>query len=87
MAGLHPFSTETLLGWERSGVSTMALSYGTLNLNQARFVSVRTAASLDSTSLTTNEMAFQIVAGSVATLAIRSGGTIYYFASSASTKG
>lgn len=83
----YAYQSEVSLGWYRSGVSTVALSYGSLNLNQARLISIRTAASLDSTSLVTNEMAFQIVAGSVATLAIRSGGTIYYFASSASTKG
>lgn len=87
LAPAYGYSSESSLGLFRSGVSTLALSYGSLNLNQARLVSIRTAASLDSTSLATNEMAFQIVAGSVATLAIRSGGTIYFFASSASTKG
>lgn len=81
------FSSEVSLGLYRSGVSTVALSYGSFNLNQARLVSMRTAASLDSTTLAVNEAAFTIVAGSAAQLAIRSGGTIYYFASSSSTKG
>lgn len=81
------FSSEASLGLYRSGTSTLALSYGSFNLNQARLVSMRTAASLDSTTLAVNEAAFTIVAGSAAQLAIRSGGTVYYFASSSSTKG
>lgn len=31
----HAFSSETSLGWYRSGVSTIALSYGTINLTAA----------------------------------------------------
>lgn len=61
-------------------------SYGSLNLKQARLVSMRTAASLDSTTLAVNELAFMIT-GSAATMALRSAGTVWYFASSFSTKG
>ncbi len=81
------FASEQSLGLYRSGASTLALSYGSFNLRQSRLVSVRTTGSLDSTTLATDEMAFTIIAGSAATLAIRSGGTIYYFTSSSSTKG
>jgi len=49
-------------------------------------LSVRTAASLDSTNLLANEVAFQVNA-SGASLALRSGGTVWYFGSSLSTKG
>lgn len=48
--------------------------------------SAQTVASLDSTNLSVNEVAFAIGGASGASLAIRSGSTIYYFASSASTK-
>lgn len=67
--------------------ATMTFSTATLNLGQSRLVSVRTAASLDSTTLRTDEVAFTIAGASGASLAIRSGGTIWYFSSSASTKG
>lgn len=82
----YGFSSESSLGWYRSGVSTVALSYGSFNMNQGRLVSVRTTASLDSTSLAVNEMAFSVVQASGASLAIRSGSTIWYFSSSASTR-
>lgn len=61
-------------------------SRGTVDLQQSRLVSMRTAASLDSTTLQTNECAFAFNA-SGASFAIKSGGTVYYFTSSASTKG
>lgn len=81
------FGSEVSLGWYRSGVSTMALSYGSFNLNQARFVSIRTQGSLDSTTLAQGELAVSIAVASGASLALRSGTTIYYWTSSASTKG
>lgn len=84
------FSSESSLGFYRSGVSTIAQSTGTLNLalNGVR-LSMRTvaAASLDSTTLAVNEVAFSIGGASGASLAIRSGGTVWYFGSSLSTKG
>lgn len=67
--------------------SGLSLGSGlTFNFNKGRVVSVRTAASLDSTTLATDECAFSFNA-SGSSLAIRSGGTIWYFTSSASTKG
>lgn len=73
---------------ETDVVRMQLYSRGTLDLQQTRLVSVRTTASLDSTTLMANEMAFSIIPGSSgASLAIRSAGTIYYFSSSNSTKG
>lgn len=73
----------TLLGTNHS----VNYSYGTLNLatNGVR-LSVRTQSSLNSTNLLANELAFSLNA-SGATAALRSGGTVWYFSSSASTLG
>ena len=62
-------------------------SSGTLSLNQNRLVSMRTTASLDSTSLAVNEFAIANPAVSGATLAIRINGVIYLFNSSGTTVG
>ena len=83
----YPLPSEASLGFYRSVASTVALSYGTLDLTAAK-VSVRTTgASLNSTNVGVNELAIFVGGTSGATLALRSGGTIYYFASSASTVG
>lgn len=79
------FSSESSLGWYRSATSTMALSYGTLNLNQVRLSSVRTIASLGSSGNGNDKEAWLTVGLSVTTLNVRSGNTTYYFASSANT--
>lgn len=85
----YAFLSEASLGFYRSAASTINQSYGTFNLasNSVR-LSVRTvaAASLDSTTLAVNEMAFSVAGASGASLAIRSGSTIWYFSSSLSTK-
>lgn len=81
----YAFSSESSLGWWRSGASTMALSFGTLNLAQGRLVSVRTQTSLASSgNIVPNEWAV-VVGVSAATLAIRSGVTTYLWTSSATT--
>lgn len=83
--GIYHFSDNSL-GWFSSGAATIALSYGTFNLNQGKLVSLRTVgASLDSTNMAKGEAAFTII-GSGASLAIQSGSTIFYFLSSTSTK-
>lgn len=79
-ASSHIFRSDT------DAVRFRVYSRGTVDLQQSRLISTRTAASLDSTTLMTDEMAFSLNA-SGASLAIRSGGTIWYFTSSASTKG
>lgn len=79
------FSSESSLGWYRSAASTMALSYGTLNLRQGRLVSVRTQASLASTGNVVDSEWAVVVGVSAATLAIRSGQTTYLWTSSATT--
>lgn len=64
-------------------------STGTLNLQQGRLLSVRTIAaggSATSANMVNDELCFQFNA-SGASLAIRSGGTVWYFSSSLSTKG
>ena len=85
----YTFQSEVSLGWYRSGVSTMAPSYGTLNLasNSVR-LSIRTVAmaSLTSANVAVNELVFAIGA-SGSSLALRSGGTMWYPNSSLSTVG
>lgn len=82
-------SSESSLGFYRSGVSTLAPSYGTIDLasNSVR-LSIRTLAmaSLTSANVAVNEMVFAIGA-SGSSLAFRSGGTMWYPNSSLSTKG
>lgn len=88
----YQFVSEASLGWYRSGVSTMALSYGTLNVNQARTVSMRTLAasaitvSAANTNVAVNEVVFTVGGASGASLAIHSGGTVYIFDSVSSAK-
>lgn len=74
--------------WSPTAIDSLSTQsfQGTLNMANAR-LSVRTAASLDSLNLVGPEIAFSVGGASGASLAIRSGSTIYYFASSASTKG
>lgn len=59
---------------------------GSSNTGWWPLASLRTATSLDSTTLLVNDAALSLHA-SGASLAIRSGGTIWYFTSSMSTKG
>ena len=82
------YRSEQSLGWYRSAASTMALSYGTFSLNQARLVSVRTNAANSGlfTTLAANE--FSIGVGiSNATLMFRSGNTAYVWGTSSTTTG
>jgi len=84
----YGFASEQSLGLYRSAASTMALSYGTFHLNQARLTSIRTmATSLASTSMLTDEMAFFVGGASGATLGLRVNGIVYLFNSSSTTKG
>jgi hypothetical protein len=77
--------SERSLGFWQSGVSTMALSYGTFNLNQARLVSIRTA---DPANAISNAAANEIYVGvgvSNATLWFKSGNTVFQWATSSTT--
>lgn len=86
-------SSESSLGWYRPGQATMAPSYGTLDLapNAVR-LSMRTlaassvTASAAQTNVQPNEVVFTIGGASGASLAIMSGGTLYYFNSAGSAK-
>jgi pectate lyase-like protein len=82
------WNSDLSLGFYRSGASTIAQSFGTLNLatNSVR-LSMRTVASFNSTTMSVNEVVFAVGGASGVSLGIRSGGTIYYFESSVSTKG
>lgn len=82
------FVSDLSVGFYRSGVSTIAISTGTFNLatNSVR-LSMRTVASFNSTTMSVNEVVFAVGGASGVSLGIRSGGTIYYFESSTSTKG
>lgn len=85
----YSFSDDSL-GFYQSGTSTVALSYGTFNLNQTRLVSVRTLAASNitaaggNTAVATDEVGFVVGGASGASLFIKSGGTIYLFNSAAS---
>ena len=83
----HAFSSETSLGWYNSGSSAMALSYGTLNLNQAFLSSLKTAASVSSASLGANAWAIANPGVSGASICININGVMYIFNSSATTIG
>lgn len=73
------FSNEDTLGWYRSAASTMALSYGSLNLRGAA-LSLRTTNSAGSTSALTNgELCLVAVSATSAQIAWRSGNTTYLF--------
>lgn len=86
---IYSFSDDSL-GFFQSGVSTIAQSYGSFNLNQSRLVSVRTIATSNITAaggnvqIATDEVGFTVGGASGATLFIKSGGTIYLFNSAAS---
>lgn len=86
----YSFSDDSL-GFYQSGVSTIAVSYGTLNLaTQAVRLSMRTLAASNitaaggNTAVAVDEVGFVIGGASGATLFIKSGGTIYLFNSAAS---
>lgn len=72
------FESERSLGIYRSAASTLAFSYGTVNLNNAILSSLRTT-NASGTSATVNDKELRIVAVSVssAQLAFRSGNTTY----------
>lgn len=85
------FGSEASLGLYRSGVSTLALSYGTLNLaTQGVRLSMRTLAassitvSAAATNVAVDEVVLTIGGASGASLAVRSGGTVYIFNSALS---
>lgn len=59
----------------------------TFHFNQGRFIGLRVQPSHDSTTLYADEFAASVAAGATPQLALRSGGTVYYFASSSSTVG
>lgn len=88
----YAFDSDESLGWYRSGVSTIAASYGTLNLaTQGVRLSIRTiaasalTASAANTNVAVNECVFTVSA-SGASFAINSGGTTWVFNSDASAK-
>lgn len=83
------FSSASSFGFYNSGTATVAVSGGTLNLatNTVR-LSMRTlGASASSTNMSVDEVLFSINGASGASLAVRSGGTIWIFNSSVSTVG
>lgn len=88
-APAYTFLSEFTLGLYRSGVDTIAQSQGTFNLaTNAVRLSMRTlGASASSTNMSVNEVLFSVNGASGASLAIRSGGTIWIFNSSVSTVG
>jgi hypothetical protein len=81
------YISEESLGFYRSAASTLRQSYGTIDFSQANLSIKTTGTSL--TSLTVPQGGFALFVGgtSGATLAARSGGTLYFFASSSSTVG
>lgn len=83
----YAFASEKSLGWYRSSASAMALSYGTLDLTAANLSLKTTGTSISSANLGVNGIALFVGGTSGATLAVRSGGTIYFFSSSVSTVG
>jgi hypothetical protein len=92
LAPVYTYQSEISLGLYRSGVSTVALSYGTLNLaTQGVRLSMRTiaasalTASAANTNVAVNETVFTVSA-SGASFAINSGGTTWIFNSDASAK-
>jgi hypothetical protein len=83
-------TSDTSLGFFSSGVSTIAVSYGTFSLNQARLHSIRTIAGSTLTAsaagpvVADSEAVFTVTLGSGASLALRSGGTVWIFNSAVS---
>lgn len=89
----YAFSSESSLGFYRSGASTVAMSYGTLNLATAGArLSMRTLAasaitvSAALTNVAVNEAVFTVGGASGASFGIMSGGTFYFFNSAGSAK-
>jgi hypothetical protein len=87
------YSSEASLGFYRSGVSTVAMSYGTVNLaSNAVRLSMRTLAasavtvSAAQTNVAVNEVVLTIGGASGASLCVMSGGTCYIFNSGLSAK-
>lgn len=80
----YGFASEQSLGLYRSAASTIALSYGTLNLNNAILSSIRST-NASATSATLNDGEFRVAAVSTtsAELAYRSGNTTYRFIAAA----
>lgn len=76
-------------GGERMRIATSNISMSgvTLDLSRAKLSLATTGTSLNSTNIGVEEIRLFIGGGSGATLAVRSGGTIYYFSSSLSTVG
>lgn len=83
----YAWAVEGGLGWFRSASSTVALSYGTLSLNNAYLSSVKTATSINSTVLGANAIAIANPAVSGASICININGVMYIFNSSATTIG
>lgn len=85
------FSSESSLGFYRTGVGTLALtSDSSFNLSQSRLLSLRTlaasalTASAANTNLRVNEAVFTVGGASGASFAVHSGGTVYIFESTKS---
>lgn len=85
-AGIITSALTATLGITAAGTIQLSASTGTFNLAQGHLLSIRTQPSFSSTNLAVDEIGFSLH-GSGASLALRSGGTIWYFTSSASTKG
>lgn len=85
----YAWTSENSLGLYRSGSSTIAQSWGTFNLatNSVRLSVRTTGTSLNSTNVVANELAFFVGGASGCSIGLRSGSTIYWWDSSASTKG
>lgn len=81
------FASEQSLGLWRSAASTIKQSYGTFDLTATRLSVRTTATSLTSLTVGVGELAFFVGGTSGATLGLRSGSTLYLFASSSSTVG
>lgn len=73
------FNSENSLGWYRSGASTMALSYGTLNLRGGALSLRTTTSSASASNLTNGEICLVAVSTTSAQLAFKSGNTVYVF--------
>lgn len=73
------FSSESSLGWYASGTSTLALSYGTLNLRGGALSLRTTASSASASNFTQGEFYLCNVSATSAQLGFRSGNTVYVF--------
>lgn len=87
LAPSSAFSSEASLGWFKSAASTTALSYGTLNMNQAYLASVKTATSVSSANLGINAIAIANPGVSGASLCFNVNGVMYFINSSGTTIG